>query len=188
MFRNVGGANCLMRLLRTLRTGVELSGFRILSPMRLHDFLLRRVQTQRREVHRVRSHVGDMSRLIQMLRHNHRLAHREAQLPCRLLLQGARRKRRGWAFLHRLLLDVCDSELLVLAVSQKRLRLLLRLEAMRQRSLDGLSVHHKDRAHPIHRFTLETLNLLLTLHNQSHRHTLHTSSRQTWLQLFPQHG
>ena len=109
---------------------------RILLAVEIRDLLLALRQRQRREVHRVGTHVGDETLLVEVLRDGHGLRNRHPQLAPRLLLQrGGREGRRGIA-LHGLLLDLGHREGRADAAAEERLGLLARLEARRQLGLE----------------------------------------------------
>ena len=84
---HVCGAYGLVRLLRALCVCVPLARLAVLPAVELRYFLAACVYAERREVHRVGTHVGDSPALVEHLCHAHGLRHGEAELACGFLLQ-----------------------------------------------------------------------------------------------------
>ena len=80
-------ADRLVRLLSPFGLGLVVMVRRILLAVEIRDLLLALRQRQRREVHRVGTHVGDETLLVEVLRDGHGLRNRHPQLAPRLLLQ-----------------------------------------------------------------------------------------------------
>ena len=165
----------------------------VLLAIQLSDLLLRGVDAQAAQVHRVRTHVRDASVFIEVLCHHHRLTHGVAQLACGFLLQGRGGEWGRRRALHRLLLDSLYGEGGILAFVQERHHFLLGLETLAQR---GLHLCHRtvgvgngeDTAHVVVCLALEGLYLALTLYDKTYGNTLHTTGREGGLHLAPQHG
>ena len=125
-----------------------------------------------------------------MLCHHHRLRHGETQFAGCLLLE--RRRGEGWCwhtlkgFLH----DVGDLELCVDTFLKECKCLFVRLETMVQFSLHLRLVvigQQESGADAVIGLALESLNLALALHDESHGHALHTSGGECGLHLTPEH-
>ena len=84
----IGWPYSLVRLLRALGLCLVLTGFGVLLTVILYNGLLYRGKSKLGEISGIGTHIGNESLLIQCLRNPHSLGDREAQLPCRLLLQG----------------------------------------------------------------------------------------------------
>ena len=158
----------------------------------LRDFLLAGSDAQFREVHAVRTHIGDASVFIQALGNHHRLTHGEAQTACRLLLQRRRSEGRRRRTLQRFLRHGSHAELCILACFEESHGLVVLLEAVRQlgfhlRLRSVVVGNGKDGIHAVVGFTLESLDFALAFYDQAHRNALHTTCRQRWLDLAPQH-
>ena len=85
---DIGGANSFVRLLCSLALGLEAAWLVVFLPWMLLNLSGNGAEGLRREVDRVRTHIGDMPRLIEGLRQAHRLRDGVAELVRRFLLQG----------------------------------------------------------------------------------------------------
>ena len=85
---DIGGADGFVRLLCALRCCVIFAHLQILLSQIFGYLFLDGAYGKRRKIHRVGTHIGDMSRLIEHLCHAHGLRHGEAQLARCFLLQG----------------------------------------------------------------------------------------------------
>ena len=101
----------------------------------LGDLLLAGIDTQTRQVHGVRTHIGNLSVFIQVLGNHHRLTHGEAQFTGSLLLQGRSGEGRCRGTLQRLLADRLYGIGGIDALLQELLHLLVGLQALCQRGL-----------------------------------------------------
>ena len=190
---HIGGTDSLVRLLCPLRAGVVLAGLRVVGTVEVCNLLLRGSETERRQVHRVGTHIGDASALVEALCHHHCLADGEAQLAGGVLLQCRRGERGRRCALHRFLLNVLHGECSVLAGLQQLLHLLMRFQARGQRSLQlrlrtVVVLYAEDGVDAVVRLGLESLQFALALDDKPHGDTLHASCRQGRLHLAPQHG
>jgi len=95
-----------VRLLGTLGFRFEVTHFGIFGPEQYGYLLFRRRKGLIRKVHRVGTHVGDVTGLVKPLGDGHRLAHRHTEFTAGLLLQSRGGKRCRRIFLRRFLLDV----------------------------------------------------------------------------------
>ena len=75
---HIGRTDGFVSLLSTLRTGTILANLRILFTIKVVDFFFSSIDTQAGKVDRVSTHIGDLSVLIQMLSHHHRLGNGKA--------------------------------------------------------------------------------------------------------------
>ena len=181
-----------MRLLRPLGLGLVVEPARVLLAVELRDLLLALGEGLLREVHRVGTHVGDQTLLVEVLRHGHRLRNRHAQLAARLLLERRGGKRRCRVALCGLLLGADNGEAGADAAAQEGLGLLARLEARREFGLEegfvgvvgGVELGHDAE---IGRGA-EGDDLALALDDQPYGHRLHAAGREGRADLLPQHG
>ena len=182
-----------MSLLCTLGLGGEVARVQVAFTHLGGDGLAGGVDGQFGEVHRVGTHVGDVSRFVEALCHHHRLCHGEAQLAGGLLLEGRGGEGGGGAFLQRARGDVADGEGGVLAAFQEAACLFLGLEAVLQ---FGLHLHRlavgvgygEDGCHAVGRFAVEGLYLAFALGDEAYGHRLYAAGREGGLHLAPQHG
>ena len=200
-------ADRLVRLLRVAGLGGVARRLRrqhALAPARRHRRaqLLHRARRQR---HRIRAHVGDQALraraqvdpLVQLLRHLHGLARREAQLARGLLLQGRggerrRRAPRPLALLHATHPQPRRRRQHAVArgvrggrVGEAELAELVPVERVQAR-LEGLAAARQARGHRPVLARLEGLDLGLALDDQPERRALHPPGRQLRRDLAPQ--
>ena len=154
---------------------------------------LSRVETQRREVHRVGTHIGDQSRLIKFLCNAHGRSHGVAKFAGCFLLQRRGRKRRRRGALRGFGGETLNAEISCFAVFQESIHLFYRSKAMVQfcfqcHRLSVFAWHTKEGGHAEGTFSLESLNFALALHDEPHRDALHTSCGEVATHLSPQHG
>ena len=190
---HVGRTNGFVGLLSSLRTGMILAHLAVFLAIEFGNLLLAGIDAQAREVHRVRTHIGNLSVLIQVLSHHHRLADGKAQFAGSFLLQGRCREGGSWRTLHGLLHYSVNNERGFFALLQELLYLFVRLHALSQRSLHfrlrTISIGNgKNTIDAIVGLTVEVLDFAFTLDNQTYCHTLYTTSRKRRLYLAPQHG
>ena len=156
------------------------------------DSSLSCIDSQCAEVHRVGTHIRDMSRLVERLREAHGLRNREMQFAHRLLLErrsGERRCRRAMTRF------VCHRGKGVgsrLAAFQEFERLLLSRKTMVEFGFESYafaiqSHTHKLRHQAIGSHWYELLYLAFALHNKTYRYRLHAPCAQARDDLFPQH-
>ena len=189
---HIGRSDGLVGLLRTLGVGVELSGLAIVLAIDPHDLFLARVDGQRGEVDAVRTHVGDVTRLVETLGHHHGLRDREAEFAGRLLLEGGGGERRGRGALHGMLGYGRDAEACSSASLQEGLGLLVGGETMIEfrfhlyRLAFGIG-QREEGIDAIERFALESLHLALALHDESECDALYATCGERWFHLAPEH-
>ena len=181
----------LVSLLRALGLGLIVANLVILLAEELNNLLLGLRQSLTRQIDRVGTHIGDQTLLVQTLCQRHRLRHRHTQLTACLLLQGRGGEGGRGNTLRRFLLALHHRETCAFATFEECHSLLALLETAAQfgtehRLLVALGDKLRHNAEVIRRFEVD--NLALALNQQSHRHTLHTTCRQTRLDLLPQHG
>ena len=176
-----------MSFLGTLRTGVEVAGIAVFWTVEADDFLLAGADAERRQVHRVGTHVGDMSALVEALCHHHRLRNGEAKLAGGFLLQSTGGERRCRHALHGLAGDALHDELGILALLEEGQCLVVGLKAVAERGKQGGTLHFQLGADVEVGLALEGLNLALALNDESHGDTLHSACRQRRLHLAPKH-
>ena len=82
----------------------------IFCAIEFRDFLLAGIDTQAREIDRVRTHIGNLSVFVQVLGNNHRLTDGKAQFAGCFLLKRRRGEGRSRSTLHGLLDHRLDSE------------------------------------------------------------------------------
>ena len=185
---HIGGTDGLVSLLSAFRTGVVLTRLDVILAHLLSDDSLAGTQAELAQVHTVRTHVCDATALVEVLGNHHCLSHGEAELVSCFLLQSAGGEWRSRCALHGLRLDVLNGELAVLHALEESLRLVDGSETTAQHSLHLAAVGIEEECrHTIVLLALEVLYLALTLYNQTHGHTLHATSRETWLHLAPEH-
>ncbi len=181
-----------MGLLSPLGLGLVVEPARVVLAVEARDLLLALGQSLLREVHRVGTHVGDETLLVEVLRHGHRLRDGHAQLAPGLLLErGGGEGRRGVA-LRGLLLGPRDGELGADAALEERLGLGFGLEAGRElgpeEALLGVAGGVELGHHAEIGSRAEGDDLALALDDQSHGHRLHAARRERRAHLLPQHG
>ena len=188
---DVRGPDCLVSLLCSLGSGMVLAHAQVTLSDVLLDFLADGVDSQCAQVHRVGTHISNVSCLVECLRHAHSLADRHSQFACRLLLERRCGEWRRRCLLDGLDVDVCDVEGSVLAHFKELQRLASFCQASIQfgaESLSGLvGLRLELGCDTIIRLALEALNLVLSFRNKSHRHALHASCRQTGSDFLPKH-
>ena len=148
----------------------------------------------RRQVHRVRAHIGDVPRLVQSLRHSHGPAHREAETRRRSLLQGGSDERRVGPCPGRPVLAFRNRER---RPSQSSKGFVGRLSVGRPKALAAVSRDVEPMARARFRsgeireafpilFRRERTDVPLALHQEAHRHRLHPARRQASGHLGPE--
>ena len=84
---HIGGADGLVGFLRSFRFGMELAALDVTFAHEFLDDSRAGIDTQRRQIDRVRTHVGDASGFIQALGYHHGLRHGKTEFVGRFLLQ-----------------------------------------------------------------------------------------------------
>ena len=148
---------------------------------------------QCREIDRVGTHVGDVSRLIEPLGDHHRLRDREAELACRFLLECRCGERRCGRAAHGVCLDARDGERGVAACAEQCLggglvgdaSCELGGECVRG-AVGGCHGEVARHAEPLLRD--EGVDFPLAVYDEPHCHRLHASCRQCGLDFAPEHG
>ena len=133
---DVRRADGLVGLLRALGLGLVVVPRRVFLAVEFRDLLLALRERLLREVHRVGTHVGDQTLLVEVLRHGHGLRDRHAQLAARLLLERRGREGRRGITLRGLLLGFRHRELGAGRAAEERFGLGGRLEARGQLGLE----------------------------------------------------
>ena len=121
-----------MGLLCALAVRMVHSRLAVFGSVETFYFSLAGVDGQGGQVDTVGSHIRDAAGFIQSLRHHHRLADGESELPGCFLLQGRGGERRRRCAFQRFPGDGCDPEPCILAQFQKRQGLLMGLEPLVQ--------------------------------------------------------
>ncbi len=192
MLVHVGRPYRLVRLLSPFRLSGILTHLMVLLAVLLHDLAFCRTDGQTRQVHRVGTHVGDLPRFIESLRHHHGLPHGEAQLARCFLLQGGSCERGGRCFLCRSRIDLIDGERGSFQFLQQSQCLLFGFESLVILRLDlvqlSLILFREDGHDAVRGFRLELLDLPFPLHDQSHRDRLYPSRGERRFNLSPEHG
>ena len=85
--RHIRRTNCFMRFLSPFRLGVIIATLMIVRSHALCNHGFSRVKTECRKIHRVGTHIGNQSRLVERLRKTHGGSHGKSKLSSRLLLQ-----------------------------------------------------------------------------------------------------
>ena len=147
-------------------------------------------------LHAVGSHIGDRARLIQRLRHPHRVAGGETQLARGLLLQGGGGERRRRVTPLGAGIDVLDAKSPLLhrrlgargnaRLAEAQLLQLLPLKLHQTRGKRGAVMLHLGDDLPIF-LRFKNLDLALSLDDQAEGHRLHPPRRFRAGQLAPQH-
>ena len=175
---DVGGTDGLVSLLSALAGGAVMAHLEVTLPDVLLDFLADGTQCQVAQVDRVGTHVGNETFFVQALSQSHRLLDREAELAGGFLLQGAGGERRRRGALERLDGHVGHLELCLLAVLQERgggvMVGQMAVQLSRELASIGITLGEVGRDTVIG-FSLEILDFLLTLGNQTHGDALYTT-------------
>ena len=189
---HVGGADGLVGFLCAFGVGVVVAGLVELFAHPLHDGRAAALQAEVGKVHRVGTHVGDETGLVQPLRHAHRLSDGESQFAGGLLLEGGGGEGRcrhpsGGPGGH-----AGDGEAGRAAAFKKRLCFAFGLEAGVQFGLECLVCAVRPQAEcggdAIGRLAPELLYLAFAFHDETHRHALHAAGGETGTHLAPEHG
>ena len=183
------GAYGLVSLLRALTAGVILAYLQIFRTYIFGDFVAYCAKCQAREIERVGTHVGDVSGLIEGLRHTHGLCHRETELPCGLLLQCGSGEWRCRRLFQRLNRYIAHGECGAVAVLKETHGLVVVGKALVEL---GLHRHRcacwgELRRDAVVWLALEVAYFFFALGNQPHSHALHTAGRQRRLDFLPKH-
>ena len=180
-----------MGLLRTFGLGLVVEPARIFLAVEFRDLLLALGQRLLREVHRVGTHVGDQTLLVEVLRDGHRLRYGHAQLAARLLLERRGGERRRGVALCGFLLGLGHRECGADAALQEGFGLRLGFETRRKFGLEerllrvsgGVELGHDTEIG----CRAEGDDLAFALHDQAHGDRLHAACRQRRTYLLPQH-
>ena len=185
----VGGTYCLVGLLGAFYLGVVAACFDIFSAVGRLNLLLGHIQSHLAQVRRVGTHVGDKSRLIQLLCYLHGACHRVSQLAAGFLLQRRCCERRCRASACRLGFHVVHSKSAVAYRLQELHSLLLAVKAAVQVGDKHTSLVGQKMSCDLEiALLLEVFNLLLALHDEAYGDALHTAGAQGGLYLCPQYG
>ena len=157
------------------------------------DFVFARTNAEARQVHRVGTHIGDVSAFIEALRHHHRLRNRKTEFAGGFLLQGRSGERRCRRAFQGLFRDALHREFGIATLLEEGQCLVVGLETGRERGGNLLWIVAAAREHEFSRdvvvgFALEVLDFALALDNQSHGNALHATCRQRGFYFAPQHG
>ena len=189
MFGNEGWANCLVRFLCTAALGGVLTALVVVVAIVLLHLLGDSAEGEGGKVHRVGTHVGDATSLVERLRHTHGLRNREAQFAGRFLLEGGSGEWWCWALGERTQIHIANGKRGIFTRLKECHGIVAAIKAARQfcrqRGIGAKRLHGT--RHTEVWLTLEIGNLLLAVGNEAHSHTLHTASRQTRLNLAPKH-
>ena len=182
-----------MSLLRTFLAAIQVGLFRQIRRAEVaFDIAARHGDRVRRQVGRVGTHIGDVTRLIQTLGHHHGFLYAEAQARTRSLLQRGRNKGRIGARAGRLVFTFGNLVGRLFQQCQGRISLGLVARA------EGLAVLLDDLK--AHAFGLggvqfgvnlpellrhESTNLALAINNQLYGYRLHPTGRQATGDLLP---
>ena len=179
-----------MCLLCAFGLGVVLTRFGVFLAIERSYLLFGHIYSQRRQVDGVGTHVGDKSRLVELLCHLHGARNGETELAAGLLLQrGGGERRCGGAF-GGFLLGGIDGEGGSDAVVEELLGFGLGVELARELGGEVFFVvgQVKNGNYLVMRGFLEVLNLLLAFHYQPYGHRLHTSCGERRFDFAPQDG
>ena len=181
-----------MCFLCSFSLGGKLTDFDVSFSHQGQDSLLAGIQSQIRKVHRIRTHIGNLSVFIQTLCHHHGLRYCKSQLTGSFLLQRRSSKRCRRRFLHRAGYYIFNRELRILTSFKESLCFLLGLETVGQFCFhfNFISINIRNFKHccnAIRRFTDKSMYLTFTFHNQTNGNRLHTSGRKSRLYLLPQY-
>ena len=144
------------------------------------------------EVYGVGTHISNVSVLVKVLCHHHGLRNRKTQFACSFLLKCGCSERRSRLSVEWLLRDSLDGKLCIAAFFKESDRLFMSVESMVELSMKLAHIaicvrKGKDGSHAVVRFWLESLHFTLTFHYKTSGNALHTSSREQWLDLSPEH-
>lgn len=179
---HIGRADGLVGFLRSFRFGMELAALDVTFTHEFLDDCRAGIDAQRRQIDRVRTHVGDASGFIQALGYHHGLRHGETEFVGRFLLQrGSGERSRRHAFL-RSCGDVADGKGRAFAAFQETSGFLLVFETLVQFGLDFrafLAIGRREKGYyAITFFAFELLDFPFAFHNQAYGHALHASGRK----------
>ncbi len=172
---------------------MELPRLAVSLAIELRDFLFARVDGQRREVDAVRSHISNVTSLVQPLGNHHRLGDREAELAGRFLLKCRCGERRSGRTLDGMFGHSGHLEARSTASLKETEGLLMGGEAMIQLRLHlhwgGIGAGKRENGiDAVEWFAVERLHFALALDDQTQRYALHSTCRERRFHLAPQHG
>ncbi len=149
------------------------------------------LQGQFAQVDGIRTHIGNVSGFVKVLRHRHGAVHGKAEFATGFLLQGRSGKRIRWRALLGFYLDVADAERSAFALQQKGFGVFLLVETFRG---FGFQLHDfallvfdvEDGGDLMIRSHLEALDFAFAFHDELHGHRLHTPGRKAAFDFFPE--
>ena len=189
---HVGGANGFVCFLRALRVRVITSTLVVVRTHQFGDHRPYRIETEVGKIHRVGTHIGDQTRFIELLRHTHGRAHRKTNFTCCFLLQGRRGERRCRTAFRGFRGNGTDGETRIFTPFEEGLCFVGRGKTVVEFGfqlcrLSVGTVYGETRRHTVVAFTCERGDLAFALHDESHRHALHTTGRKTGAHFVPKH-
>ena len=181
-----------MSLLGALALGLVVEPTVVLLAKVFCDLLLALCQCLNSQVHRVGTHVGNQTLLVEVLRNGHRLRNAHAEFTAGLLLQGRGGKGRCRETLCRFLFALRNAERGTLAREEELLSLLRRVEALRQFGTEegllgivlGIELCHDTEIGG----RVEGDDLAFALHDEAYGYRLHATGRERRTYLFPKYG
>ncbi len=187
---DICGTYRLVCLLCSLRIGMVMPHLHISFAMPAADFAGDCRDGILGEIQRVGTHVGDVSVLIEPLRHHHCLRHAETEFSGSFLLQCRcceGRRRRAPLRLHS---HIAHFEAGSSAAFQKCAGLLLAAKAPVQLRFHGRAAGNgiEHGRYSEIRLAAEVADFVLAIDYQPHRHTLHATGRKRGFQALPEHG
>ena len=190
LFIHISRTNSLVSFLSTFTLCFETTKLHILFAHYICNSIFAARNCKIRKIHRVGTHIGNLSSLVKFLRNRHSLSHSESEFASCLLLQCWSCKRCSRTLFERTHAYIFYCKGCILTSFKESLSFFFCFQSSAQLrfhlyKLTILIRNHKDCSNTISSFNFESLNFAFTFHNKTYSYRLYTSRRQCRFNFFP---